>query len=102
MACGTAVVASAVGGIPEVVVDGETGLLVPYDESDPAAFEAGIAAAVSALLDDPARAATMGAAGRGRAVAEFDWAAIAARTVQLYEDVLRRNTRMSRPPLSSR
>src|SRR5436309_12880846 len=68
MACGTAVVASAVGGIPEVVVDGETGLLVPYDESDPAAFERGIAATVTELLDDPSRAAARGAAGRARAV----------------------------------
>jgi starch synthase len=88
MACGTAVVASAVGGIPEVVEDGVTGLLVPYDEKDPAALEAGLAAAVGALLDDPERAATMGAAGRARALAEFDWAAIAARTLELYSSVL--------------
>jgi starch synthase len=89
MACGTAVVASAVGGIPEVVVDGETGLLVPYDEADAAAFEAGLAAAVGALMDEPTRAARMGTAGRARAVEKFDWAAIAAETVGLYERVLR-------------
>jgi starch synthase len=89
MACGTAVVASAVGGIPEVVVDGETGLLVPYDEHDPRAFEAGLAAQVAALLADPARADAMGRAGRERAVAEFDWDAIARRTIELYASLQR-------------
>ena len=88
MACGTAVVASAVGGIPEVVDDGVTGVLVPYDESDPAAFEAGLAAATADLLADPARADTLGAAGRRRAVGEFGWAAIAERTVEVYRSVL--------------
>jgi starch synthase len=89
MACGTAVVASAVGGIPEVVVDGTTGLLVPYDERDPRAFEEGIARQVAALLEDPERAAAMGRAGRERAVAEFGWDAIARRTLEVYESVLR-------------
>jgi starch synthase len=89
MACGTAVVASAVGGIPEVVLDAETGLLVPYDEGDPQAFEAGLARAVAELLADPARAAALGRAGRGRAVAEFDWDAIAVRTLDVYRSVLR-------------
>jgi starch synthase len=88
MACSTAVVASAVGGIPEVVDDGVTGLLVPYDESDSAGFERDLAASVAALLTDPDRAADMGAAGRARAVAEFGWPAIAARTVELYQSVL--------------
>ncbi|MDX6196955.1 MAG: alpha-maltose-phosphate synthase [Actinomycetota bacterium] len=101
MACGTAVVASAVGGIPEVVVDGETGLLVPYDEKDPASFERDLGARLSELLTDPSRAATMGRAGRERAVADFGWAAIARRTLELYEEVVSRKTRMSRPPLSS-
>jgi starch synthase len=87
MACGTAVVASAVGGIPEVVDDGVTGLLVPYDESDPGALEAGLTTQVAALLSDPARAAAMGAAGRRRAVDEFGWAAIAQRTVEVYRSV---------------
>ncbi len=89
MACGTAVVASAVGGIPEVVVDGDTGLLVTYDEQDPRGFETGLAAQVAALLDDPGRAAAMGRAGRERAVAKFGWDAIARRTIEVYESVLR-------------
>jgi starch synthase len=89
MACGTAVVASDVGGIPEVVVDGGTGLLAAYDEADPAAFEAALAARVGELLADPDRAARMGAAGRERAVESFDWAAIARRTLEVYEQVLR-------------
>lgn len=87
-ACGTAVVASAVGGIPEVVDDGRTGLLVPYDPADPAAFEAGLAARIAELLDQPARAAAMGAAGRERVLAEFGWAAIAQQTVGVYNAVL--------------
>jgi starch synthase len=85
MACGTAVVASDVGGIPEVVEDGVTGLLVHYDEKDPAAFEAGLAARINELLGDPDRAEAMGLAGRKRAVGEFGWAAIAGRTVEIYE-----------------
>ncbi|CCG01918.1 glycogen synthase [Blastococcus saxobsidens] len=87
-ACGTAVVASAVGGIPEVVDDGRTGLLVPYDEDDPAGFAAGLAARTGELLADPQRAAAMGAAGRERVLAEFGWAAIAQQTVAVYEAVL--------------
>ena len=87
-ACGTAVVASAVGGIPEVVADGRTGLLVPYDPDDVAAFEAGLAAGMAELLADPARAAAMGAAGRERVLAEFGWPAIAQQTVEVYSAVL--------------
>ncbi|WP_104524268.1 glycogen synthase [Blastococcus atacamensis] len=87
-ACGTAVVASAVGGIPEVVDDGRTGLLVPYDEADPAGFAAGLAARMSELLADPDRAAAMGAAGRERVLSEFGWAAIAQRTTEVYSAVL--------------
>jgi alpha-maltose-1-phosphate synthase len=87
-ACGTAVVASAVGGIPEVVDDGRTGLLVPYDPADPAAFEAGLAARTAELLADPDRAAAMGAAGRERVLTEFGWPAIAQQTVLVYSDVL--------------
>jgi starch synthase len=79
MACETAVVASAVGGIPEVVADGVTGLLVP--PADPAA----LADAVNELLADPERARRMGEAGRRRAVDEFSWRAVAERTTALYE-----------------
>jgi alpha-maltose-1-phosphate synthase len=84
MACGTPVVASAVGGIPEVVDDGETGFLVPYDEGDPGAFEEGLAARVNALVADPARAADMGRTGRDRAVVDFGWDAVARATVDVY------------------
>jgi starch synthase len=88
MACETAVVASDVGGIPEVVDDGETGLLVHYDAADPDGFEARLATALNSLLTDPDRAATLGRAGRERAVAEFGWEAIAARTADLYRTLL--------------
>ncbi|SEO76052.1 glycogen synthase [Trujillonella endophytica] len=87
-ACGTAVVASAVGGIPEVVDDGRTGLLVPYDPADPGAFEAGLADRTAELLADPARAAAMGATGRERVLSEFGWAAIAQQTAAVYSSVL--------------
>ena len=81
MACGTAVVASAVGGIPEVVSNGETGLLVPPD--DPGA----LAGALNTLIADPGRAAALGRAGRDRAVAEFGWQAVAAQTAHLYAEL---------------
>ena len=81
MACGTAVVASRVGGIPEVVADGQTGLLVP--PGDPAA----LADAVNTLVRDQSMAAAMGRRGRERAIAEFDWAGIAAQTVALYQEL---------------
>ncbi|MET9514621.1 glycogen synthase [Streptomyces sp. NPDC002994] len=89
MACGTPVVASAVGGIPEVVEHGGTGLLVPYEEQDPEAFEEGLADAVNRLTDDRRTAMRMGAAGRERAVREFGWDAVARRTVQVYEEILK-------------
>jgi starch synthase len=88
MACETAVVASAVGGIPEVVADGETGVLVPYDGRDPEGFERGLADAVNALVADPAKAARMGRAGRARAVGEFSWSAVAARTLEIYASLV--------------
>jgi alpha-maltose-1-phosphate synthase len=84
MACGSAVVASDVGGIPEVVADGETGLLVPAGD------EAALATAINALIRDPARAAEFGARGRQRAVAEFSWDQIAAQTAELYAELARR------------
>ncbi|HUD77277.1 MAG TPA: glycogen synthase [Streptosporangiaceae bacterium] len=81
MACGCAVVASAVGGIPEVVADGETGLLVPPGEPE------ALATAINSVIRDPGLAAALGARGRERAVAEFSWAAVAAQTAQLYAEL---------------
>lgn len=89
MACGTAVVASEVGGIPEVVRDHVTGRLVPYDPVDPKAFEHDLAEAVNAVVGDPAAAAVMGRAGRDRAEAEFSWSSIAEQTLAVYQSALR-------------
>ena len=88
MACGTAVVASRVGGIPEVVVDGVTGTLVDYNESDPETFERDLAEAVNAVVSDTDTAARMGQAGRDRAVADFSWATIAQQTVDIYKKLI--------------
>jgi starch synthase len=88
MACQTAVVASAVGGIPEVVVADVTGILVDYDEIRPTEFEAGLAAGVNRLAANPEVARSMGHTGRERAVANFSWDSIAQRTVEVYESVL--------------
>ncbi|WP_399933807.1 glycogen synthase [Streptomyces kanamyceticus] len=88
MACGTAVVASRVGGIPEVVQDGTTGLLVPYEPKDPEGFERDLGLLLNELATDPGRAASMGAAGRRRAVGKFGWDAVARRTVEVYEEIL--------------
>jgi glycogen synthase len=97
MACGTPVVASAVGGIPEVVIDGETGLLVPLEQHqespfeplDPARFSADLAAAINRLLGDPALRQRMVRAGRQRVEARFAWPAIAEQTRALYSSLLR-------------
>jgi alpha-maltose-1-phosphate synthase len=96
MACGTPVVASAVGGIPEIVVDGETGHLVSFEPgddpfgspTDPAAFAAALAERINALLADPDAARRMGIAARARVEAEFAWPAIAQRTAELYAELL--------------
>ncbi|TXS43358.1 glycogen synthase [Streptomyces sp. uw30] len=85
MACGTPVVASQVGGIPEVVDDGKTGLLVPLDDD----FEAGLARALDSVIGDPETARRMGEAGRERAVGEFGWDAVARRTAGLYREILK-------------
>ena len=87
MACETAVVASDVGGIPEVVTDGVTGTLVHYDATNPAAFDADLADAINALISDSARAARYGSAGRQRCIDEFSWARIAAQTLEVYRGV---------------
>ncbi|MGH9039582.1 MAG: glycogen synthase [Acidimicrobiia bacterium] len=94
MACGTAVVASATGGIPEVIDDGETGLLVPFEAAtggspaDPARFAADLAGSINQLLAEPDAARAMGAAGRARVLERFSWPAIATRTVDLYRSLL--------------
>jgi starch synthase len=96
MACETAVVASRTGGIPEVVEDGVTGLLVPLgrrddgsgEPLDPDAFARALAERIGAVLADPALAERLGKAGRERAVELFGWPAIAARVVDVYRSVL--------------
>ena len=96
MACEAPVVATATGGIPEVVEDGVTGLLVPFEPSDdivpaprdPAGFAAAIAERVNILLRDPDLARRMGKAGRRRAMERFSWTAIADRTVELYRSLV--------------
>jgi alpha-maltose-1-phosphate synthase len=93
MACETAVVATATGGIPEVVVHGETGLLVPIDQAadgtgtplEPDQYVADFAAALTTVVTDPDRAAAMGRAGRQRAIEAFSWSAIAERTKAIYD-----------------
>ncbi len=97
MACETAVVATATGGIPEVVVDGETGALVPIEQAtdgtgtplDPQRYVADFAAALTEVVTDPERAAEMGRAGRRRAIEAFSWQRIAARTLEVYADAAR-------------
>jgi glycosyltransferase involved in cell wall biosynthesis len=98
MACGTPVVASAVGGIKEVVVDGETGFLVPleqmkespFEATDPAAFASDLASKINLLMADPELASRMGTAGRKRAEEFFGWDAIARKTERLYDELLQR------------
>lgn len=87
MACATAVVASDVGGIPEVVADQQTGLLVHYDAEATETFERDLAEAVNALVADPQRAGRYGLAGRQRCIDHFSWARIAEQTVQIYRTV---------------
>ena len=98
MACETAVVASAVGGIKEVVVEGETGYLVPLEQMkespfeaiDPAWFARDLAARINTLMADPALRARMAAAGRRRVEEHFGWPAIAKRTAELYQTLVKK------------
>lgn len=93
MACSTPVVGSKVGGIAEVVVDGETGFLVdarlspnpPHDPSDPEAFAHGLAHGINRLFRDPALAKRMGEAGRVRVIEHYSWRSVAQQTLDLYE-----------------
>jgi alpha-maltose-1-phosphate synthase len=88
MACETAVVGSRVGGIPEIVVEGETGYLVDYDPDDHEAFTTALATRLEEVLSDSALATRMGKAGRRRVLRHFGWPAIAARTLELYDSLL--------------
>ena len=92
MACETAVVGSRVGGIPEIVVEGETGYLVDYDPEDPEAFTTGLANRIDELLNNPTLTAKMGKAGRQRVLRHFGWPAIASQTVKLYDSLLSKNS----------
>ena len=95
MACATAVVATDVGGIPEIVVDGETGVLVHMEigpdgqAADPDGFVAALAEVVNRVVADPATAERMGALGRKRALEEFSWPSVAQRTAELYASLTR-------------
>src|SRR2546430_17061183 len=95
MACETAVVASAVGGIKEVVVDGETGFLVPleqvkespFEATNPEKFARALGARINQLMKDRQLRDGFGKAGRTRAEAKFSWTAMAAKTQQLHESL---------------
>ena len=97
MACGRPVVAAAVGGIPEVVVDGETGYLVPvqqmnespFEPIEPAKFSHDLATRINELMADPAKREAFGQAGRRRAAEVFSWSAIAQKTKSLYDSLVK-------------
>jgi alpha-maltose-1-phosphate synthase len=95
MACGAPVVASKIGGIPEVVVDGETGFLVPFDQdsttgfpTEPDKFARDLAARICELLEDEPKCQRFGEAGRRRVEEKFSWTKIAGETIQLYESLM--------------
>jgi starch synthase len=96
MACGAPVVASSIGGIPEIVVEGETGFLVPFEgdgtpknePADPDAFARALAERISVLIGDEARAKRMGEAGRRRVLEHFSWRAVGKKTAELYRTLV--------------
>lgn len=98
MACGTPVVASAVGGIPEVVIHGETGLLVPFEPintkswelREPEKFSKDLANAINSLLSSPEKIKTMGAKSRERVEKHFSWKSIACQTLEFYKELTHR------------
>jgi len=99
MACRAPVVASATGGIKEVVVDGETGYLVPFDQdpvtsfpTDPGKFARDLAGALNRLLEDPERCRLFGDAGRRRVEEIFSWTAIAQQTIRLYQQLIHKRS----------
>ena len=89
MGCETAVLASRVGGIPEVVAHNETGRLVDYDANNSQKFENDFTAQIEELMADPALLKKMGVAGRIRAEKHFDWDAVAKETIELYKSLLK-------------
>ena len=103
MACRAPVVASATGGIKEVVIDGETGHLVPFDQDlvtgfplHPEMFARDLAAGLNRLLEDPEKCRRFGDAGRRRAEETFSWAVIARQTIRLYEQLIQQSTTSAR------
>jgi starch synthase len=103
MACRAPVVASATGGIKEVVVDGKTGYLVPFDQDPvtsfprhPEAFARDLAVRIQAMLKDPERCKRFGDAGRKRVEEVFSWTAIAQQTIHLYEQLIEQHKKNAR------
>ena len=101
MSCGTPVVGSAVGGIPEIIVDGETGYLVPlkavsatnFEPADPKAFQTDFANKLNKILENPELAKKMGEVSRKRAIDVFSWKTIAKQTFDFYQECIERYKR---------
>lgn len=101
MSCGIPVVGSAVGGIPEIIVHGETGILVPlqpkgdndFEPAHPEAFQSALARSINLLLANPAKAKEMGQAARKRAIDVFSWKSIAKQTFDFYTQTIQRHSK---------